>query len=108
VASISRCWAKAGFVREPCHLVSPAIQGGLFLDPTLAEWGVGGPRLGEPACPTRDPCSFRGGDGKEGGFMGKGEERVNLWGEGPRILGQGRGADSFEADSDGRRGRVAG
>lgn len=31
------------------------------------------------------------GDGKEGGFMGKGEERVNLWGEGPRILGQGRG-----------------
>jgi hypothetical protein len=49
-----------------------------------------------------------GGDGKEGGFMGKGEERVNLWGEGPRILGQGRGADSFEADSDGRRGRVAG
>ena len=49
-----------------------------------------------------------GVDGKEGGFMGKGEKRVNLWGEGPRILGQGRGADSFEADSDGRRGRVAG
>jgi hypothetical protein len=29
--------------------------------------------------------------------MGKGEERVNLWDEGPRILAQGRGGGSFEA-----------